>query len=579
MNTFDGYEIRELMLGISRLHREWLTLLKANGLTPEQEPDYALGVFDSDDKLQATASLCDNVIKFVATSEAVRGQAVLNPLITRLRSEAFARGIDNLFIYTKPEYIVTFESLGFHLTGKATRAALLESDRHALSRYERYLRTLPRGNRTGVIIMNANPPTKGHIYLIQCAAQEVDCLTVIPLADNKHTLFPASERIDTLRRATADMPNVTVAEASPYCISGATFPTYFIKSVEECTDTHIELDLDIFGTHIAPSLEATIRFVGDEPTDPLTARYNMLMPAILKKYDISVKQFARLADKDEEPLSASRVRKLLEDGALGKAIDMVPLASLPMLMAYTACQALLTELNVTPKPGLVDCNNSGAHKDMDYGTMTRSIEALRPYFYQLSRAALTDNEVNAALLQPIGLQAEKAMLAATGNVNTHRGALFSLGLCVCAATKLIAANALSEDNLIKTISEIASTFPAATGTHGAEMARRYNIPTALESARDGYSRLIRELRLEPNMHRRLLAIMSSLIDSNIYYRGGKEAAEYVREAANRMLQNECEAADMAELDRDLTARNLSPGGAADMLALSIFINNLMNNHH
>ncbi|MCM1005290.1 MAG: triphosphoribosyl-dephospho-CoA synthase [Prevotella sp.] len=579
MNTFEGYEIREIMLGIGRLRREWLNLLSENDLVPEQEPDFTLGVFDIEDKLQATASLCGDVIKFVATSEAVRGQAVLNQLISRLRSEAYERGISNLFIYTKPIYVPTFESLGFNLIGMAGLAAQLESDRHGLERYKAYLNTLPRGKHNGVIIMNANPATKGHLSLIERAAAEVDCLTVIPLSDNPHTLFPAEERIESLRLATASMSNVTIADPSPYCISATTFPSYFIKSVEMCTETHIQLDINIFGKHIAPSLEAEIRFVGTEPTDELTSLYNVWMERLLEGYEIVYKEFPRLNDAENIPVSASNVRRLLESGSLSKAVEMVPLASLPMLLAHSACLALHTELNLTPKPGLVDQSNCGAHKDMDYNLMSRSIDALRPYFYQLSRASLLNDEVNAAVLQPIGLQAEKAMFEATGNINTHRGALFSLGLCICAATKLIANNSLSEDTLITTISKIANTFPTVAGSHGAAVSAKYHIPTALEAAKKGYSKLVRQHRHEPDLYRRLLLIMSQLHDSNIYYRGGEEAAGYVREAAGNMLNRKIDQVGLAEFDRDLTARNLSPGGAADMLALSIFVNNLLNNHH
>ncbi len=574
---FSDTEIRQLHLGIPSVRRNWLGLLDSAGLTCDQEPDYALGLYDACDRLVGCAALCGNIIKGVAIDEQARGTAAANKLITGVRDEGIRRGHDNLFIFTKPEYAATFGSLAFHQIASGPGVVLLESGRRALSSYCAYLSSLPRGKRNGVIVMNANPLTRGHLYVIEHAAAMVDALTIIPLAENEHNSFSYAERRGALLEATACMPNVTVAEGSPYCISASTFPSYFIKSVNERTDAHIGLDLNLFVNHIAPALGATVRFVGTEPTDRLTARYNELMAETLPAHGIEVKQVERLAGNDGIPFSASRVRGEMADGALGKALSVAADASMPLLLGHAAADALRAELALTPKPGLVDRENNGAHKDMDFALMSRSIDAIQPYFVRMARAAAGDALPCAGVLQPIGIKAEKAMFEATHGVNTHRGAIFSMGLMVSAAAWLLSGGKeLSARSLCETVGAIARSFAAPERTHGSLVAAEYGIPTAVDMACSGYAPLFGNWLGEHDLHRRLLLIISQLEDSNLYYRGGREGVAFAREKVSAALASSLDNALLRKLDAEFTARNLSPGGAADMLALSVFIDKLLN---
>lgn len=133
-------------------------------------------------------------------------------------------------------------------------------------------------------------------------------------------------------------------------------------------------------------------------------------------------------------MSATALRSALDRGDLKAAMAFVPVSTVPYLIADLAERSLRQELDTTPKPGLVDKQDNGAHKDMDYALMAASIYALRPYLTRI--AVESAAEVNAAGIMSIGIEAEAAMLKATGGVNTHKGALFCIGLSIAAASFL-----------------------------------------------------------------------------------------------------------------------------------------------
>ena len=371
------------------------------------------------------------------------------------------------------------------------------------------------------------------------------------------------------------------------------------------------LDIDIFCRHIAPALGATIRFVGSEPSDALTRRYNELLQQQLPLHALRLVEIPRLtaitspstpaspvccdhvATQQSAPaISASFVRKALAEGRFAEAAALVPPTTIPYLLAHLACNALQQELDTTPKPGLVDQHDSGAHTDMDYALMQRSIAALRPYFVQIAQAGQQGNTDHATLSR-IGIEAERAMLKATGGVNTHRGALFSLGLAVAQGNKGPRACSLSEQSGERTkvqsnkasdlqagIIRLASQFPDTQGTHGSHAVSQYQAKGALAMAREGYEQLfndwlpfLRELQQQGDPyahHKTLLRIMAQLDDTNVLHRCGAEVAQRVKAEAATLLADF--SPDRLEaMNRRYTAENISPGGAADMLALTIFI--------
>ena len=469
---------------------------------------------------------------------------------------------------------------------------------------------------TGCIVMNCNPFTLGHRYLIEQAAKQVERLYVMVVREDC-SLFAYTERKAMVEQGVADIENVSVIDGSDYAISRATFPTYFLKRLDDAADTQMLLDLDLFRRHIAPALGATVRFVGTEPTDQLTRRYNQLMHEALK----DVREINRL-EKDGNAVSASRVRKAMEEGDMNTIRQLVPPTTLPYIIAHLATQALQAELDTTPKPGLVDKDNNGAHRDMDHALMQLSINTLHPYFVRLAFLGFADTLPSHTVIRDAGIEAEKAMLEATNGVNTHKGALFSMGLAVVAAAyeeKKAAANKEERgkereeeylSSLQLTIKALAASFPDTSGTHGSKAKQLSNgtttIKGALDNAREGYEKLFAEWLPFYNerrkshdahaLHKTLLRIMCDLDDTNVIYRTNVVTAEEVKQEARALLasfeeayaaedkekcasaiEEKCASAELLalkDMDRRYTERNISPGGAADMLSLTVFIGSI-----
>ena len=469
---------------------------------------------------------------------------------------------------------------------------------------------------TGCIVMNCNPFTLGHRYLIEQAAKQVERLYVMVVKEDC-SLFAYTERKAMVEQGVADIENVSVIDGSDYAISRATFPTYFLKRLDDAADTQMLLDLDLFRRHIAPALGATVRFVGTEPTDQLTRRYNQLMHEALK----DVREINRL-EKDGNAVSASRVRRAMEEGDMNTIRQLMPPTTLPYIIAHLATQALQAELDTTPKPGLVDKDNNGAHRDMDHALMQLSINTLHPYFVRLAFLGFADTLPSHTVIRDAGIEAEKAMLEATNGVNTHKGALFSMGLAVVAAAyeeKKAAANKEERgkereeeylSSLQLTIKALAASFPDTSGTHGSKAKQLSNgtttIKGALDNAREGYEKLFAEWLPFYNerrkshdahaLHKTLLRIMCDLDDTNVIYRTNVATAEEVKQEARALLasfeeayaaedkekcasaiEEKCASAELLalkDMDRRYTERNISPGGAADMLSLTVFIGSI-----
>lgn len=231
--------------------------------------------------------------------------------------------------------------------------------------------------------------------------------------------------------------------------------------------------------------------------------------------------------------------------------------------------ALLAEVHFTPKPGLVDEANNGAHRDMDVPLFERSAHALRPCFEDFVRLGIQG--ASPAALQQAGVRAEQAMFAATGGVNTHKGAIYSGALLLHAAGRLLSGE--EEGDLCELAAQTAAAIPAPTGTHGAAVrACCGGIRTEAVSGYPTAQAVLRQLRQSGPLDALLLS-MSRLDDSTLWHRGGAEGAQLVRSRAADILAapaSEREARTR-RLDAELIERNLSPGGSADLLAMAFFL--------
>ena len=582
---YDNFEICDMPLSLKSNRTRVERFLADSGLRLE-DVDYYAAVTDDDGNIIAGGGLQGNVIKCIAVGEAARETGLSNKLLSHLIGMANQQGANSVKVFTKPDNRTVFESMGFKVIASAPRAILMENGMRGISAYTGYLRRM-RGDRpegASAIVMNANPFTLGHRYLVEQAAREASTLYVIAVREDS-SAFSYAERLATIQAGCKGLDNVVVVEGSDYAISELTFPTYFLKQVTDATDTHITLDLDLFARHIAPALGVTTRYVGSEPIDELTARYNELMQEQLPQHGITVKTVDRLM-QDGQVVSASRVRQALADGSLSQAAALVPATTVPYLIAHLAADAMRAELDTTPKPGLVDRNDNGAHRDMNLAMMNRSIDALQPYFVKLALLGCQDAMPETEQMRQIGLEAERAMLNATGGVNTHRGALFSMGLTTLAAAWCISHNGTAERKALQSlIQQLATGFAPTAGTHGNDAVNAHRVTGALDLAKAGYPQLFSDWlpayegwsveNLSTARHKLLLLIMSQLDDTNVIHRVGYEQAQQVKQEAQALLNN-YSTDGMEAMNRDYIARNISPGGSADMVALTVFIHAILN---
>ena len=544
MQSYKEHNIQELPLSSLFFRQKAERFLGENGLRMEELDVYCVIENDSGEIL-AGAGIRKDIIKCIAVAEEARSEGLVAPLVSHLISLAASRGISELKLFTKPENRAIFESLGFHLLASAPKAILMENGR-GLERYCAYLRSMRKEGRCGVIVMNANPFTLGHRYLLEQAAAQVDTLFVIPVKEEGQR-FSYEERKKMIESAEENYfsqgfaknqfswaGKIVVLEGSDYQISAATFPTYFLKDLSDAAETHIRLDLDLFQRYIAPALNAEVRFVGSEPYDALTNHYNTIMKELLPQ----VVEIPRL-----DAISASAVRVALDKGSFRTASALCPETTWPYLLADLADRALRLELDTPGKPGLVGPDSCGAHKDMDYSTMRKGMAALRPFWPRMAMAG------SAEQLRQLGFEAEKAMLEATGGVNTHRGAIFCLGLAL---------NACGDS------SKIAALAAQICGDNHSRGARQI----ALDGYRPLFEDWLSYYASGAGELKTLLRIMSTLDDTCVIKRAGAEKAQLVKQEALTV--------DSMELCGRYAAEGISPGGAADMLALTIFIHSIIS---
>lgn len=243
-------------------------------------------------------------------------------------------------------------------------------------------------------------------------------------------------------------------------------------------------------------------------------------------------------------------------------------------LADLAVGALLEEVALYPKPGLVSPVDSGSHSDMDAGLLRSSARALRPAFVELASA----RGAQFSDLAEIGLRAERAMMDATGGVNTHRGAIFAIGLLVAAASAAGRAEpATIRSHLIDTWGADLRAHCRGAASGGARGQAAAGFPAVFEVGAPRFFSL-----LESGVPRRdaaievLFALIAVLDDTNLMRRGGEIGRSYSRERAAGFLadggvRRKGWRAEAETIHREFVAKRLSPGGAADMLAATLFL--------
>lgn len=288
----------------------WAAFLHRAGLTPDEGVQTTALIWE-DDTLIAAGSRQDNVLKCIAVDPMHQGEGLTATLLTQLRQDAFEDGYRHLFLYTKPKNLWMFSSLFFYPVAKTRDVLLMENQSDGIAKFLRGLPEKHGGEIIGAAVMNCNPFTRGHRYLVETAAKECDHVYLFVLSEDK-SQFSAADRMEMVRQGTADLPNVTVLPTGPYLISSATFPTYFLKEREKAGEVQCQLDVEVFTRHFVPRLGITRRYVGTEPLSPMTEKYNEVLKSALPEKGVEVREVPRL-ECAQTPISASAVRAALSE--------------------------------------------------------------------------------------------------------------------------------------------------------------------------------------------------------------------------------------------------------------------------
>ena len=289
----------------------WTRFLALSGLEADENVQSTVLVWE-DGELIATGSRQDNLLKCIAVSPLYQGQGLTATLLTRLRQDAFEAGHRHLFLYTKPANKFMFSSLFFYPVAETKDVLLMEDKPGGIQSFLDSLPAASASGKIGAAVMNCNPFTLGHRYLIETAAKECDHVYIFVLSEDK-SQFSAAHRLEMVRLDTRDLPNVTVLPTGPYLLSAATFPTYFLKDREAAPKIQCALDIEVFLKYYVPKFGITHRFVGTEPLSPMTGMYNEALKAILPSKGIPLVEIPRLCS-DDTPISASAVRAALKAG-------------------------------------------------------------------------------------------------------------------------------------------------------------------------------------------------------------------------------------------------------------------------
>ncbi|MFD3155666.1 [citrate (pro-3S)-lyase] ligase [Haloimpatiens sp. FM7330] len=295
----------------------------------DNDVDYTIVLRDKGNKIAATCSKAKSVFKCFAIDPKLQGDGITSKLITDLINKSFEEGVYHNFIFTKPKNIEIFSSLNFKLIYEVEKVALLENGVYNINNC---LNNLIKKNNINItqkksaIVMNCNPFTLGHKYLIEQASKQSEEVLVFIVQENK-SLFPFDVRYSLVKKGVAHLRNVKVVPGTEYIISSATFPSYFLRKEDERLQAYTKLDANIFGEYFCKKLNIVRRFVGEEPYCNVTREYNKALKNQLYKYGIELEQLKR-KEINDTIISASKVRELIRNNEIEEISKFVPRVTL-----------------------------------------------------------------------------------------------------------------------------------------------------------------------------------------------------------------------------------------------------------
>ena len=318
------YPVSKVSPSDKRSNSQVEKLLLSEGIRRDKNLDYTCAVYDDDYNVIATGSCFGNTLRCMAVSSSHQGEGLMNQVVSHLVQYEYERGINHLFLYTKCSSAKFFGDLGFYeIVRVQDQVVFMENRRTGFSDYLAGLaKTRQPGENVAALVLNANPFTLGHQYLVEKASGENDVLHLFVVSEDA-SLVPFAVRKRLVVEGTAHLKNIVVHDTGPYIISSATFPSYFQKDDEAVIESHANLDLSVF-VRIAEVLGITARYVGEEPKSLVTGIYNRIMSEKLPEHGVKCVVVPRKTEESGQVISASNVRQAVKDGRLEEIRGLVP---------------------------------------------------------------------------------------------------------------------------------------------------------------------------------------------------------------------------------------------------------------
>lgn len=313
-------------------YEQWLDIMRRSKLNSNETVDYTVGVFDGD-TLAATGSFEGNIIKCVSVCQDYQSENLLTQVMMHLMERLRDEGEFHYFVYTKPDKRMIFKSLGFKEVIANEDVLFMEFGQPDFDDYLKMLAQYQTAGSASAIVMNANPFTKGHQYLVTYAAEHTEHVYVFVLTEERSE-FSAADRLAMVKLGTEHLANVTVLPTKNYMVSSATFPSYFLKDDAELSIARVQASLDarLFKERVAPILKITERFVGDEPYSKVTNVYNESMQAVFGE-TLKLTILPRVTHADTI-ISATKVRQAITDNNDVVLRNLLPETSYQYLQAH-----------------------------------------------------------------------------------------------------------------------------------------------------------------------------------------------------------------------------------------------------
>lgn len=322
-------------------------LLTQEGIRLDKNLDYTCAIFDDQGEVIATGSYFGNSLRCLCVSSNHQGEGLLNSIVSHLIEEEYALGNFHLFVYTKTCSAKFFKDLGFtEIAQIDNQISFLENKKTGFTDYLAGLeRPMGHSDKVAGLVLNANPFTLGHQYLVEKAAAENDWVHLFMVSEDK-SLVPFSVRQKLIKAGLAHLDNIIFHETGPYLISQATFPSYFQKEESDVIKSQAHLDTAIF-IKIAQALGITKRYVGQEPTSQVTAIYNDIMAQELETVGLEFEIIPRKTISNQtEPISASTVRTAIKEGNWNLLEQLVPKTTLDFFQSKEA-QVIIDKIKNT----------------------------------------------------------------------------------------------------------------------------------------------------------------------------------------------------------------------------------------